>query len=187
MFPNAGWNREASWMLWILGIALVVSTLGYCVFVAIRLISRHTKFAAPPHLAQERTPKQRFAFGAIIILATSAFVASLLVLIEHKVRSSPVYQASVARAQGSSVVLEQLGSPVNVGWFVQGQLSESTDGSGSATLTIPLEGPKGGGKLRVRAARQARIWRFSILRFIPNGNSPAVDLLSGLPEAKRQP
>lgn len=112
----------------------------------------------------------------------AAFVALLLMYIEHEIRSSAVYQTSVATAQASPEVLGMLGRPVKAGWFVSGQITESTDGGGHAKLRIPLKGPKGSGTLSVEAGRQAGNWQFAILRLAPVGRNSTVDLLNEQPK-----
>ena len=119
--------------------------------------------------------------GLLGVLAMAAFVASLLLSIEHTFKSSTVYRISVETARASPEVLGMLGNPVDVRWFVSGELSESYNGAGSATLTIPLRGPRGGGRLYVQAGRQAGTWRFSVLQFQPDGHDSKVDLLDERP------
>jgi Cytochrome oxidase complex assembly protein 1 len=184
-FPNAPWNHAASWMLWILSIGLFFLTVGFCLLVAIRLVSRLVKPRVRLPLAEPQLPttasvdhwSRRLVLGFVITIAISAFLAFLLVFIEHEIKSSTVYQMSVTTARASPEILATLGSPIDVSWFVSGEVSQSTNGGGKATLTIPLKGPRGRGKLWVQAGRQAGTWRFSILQFRPDGHNSAVDLL----------
>ena len=187
-FPNAGWNHAVSEIVWVLSIGLVIATLGFCVLVVVRLFSRlarrlPSQTASPEPLGP--TPEhpqinwsRTFGIGSIVLLAAAVFVVVLLVLVEHQLKSSPVYLVSVQQAQGSAIVIAALGQPVVAGWFVSGQITESTDGSGQATLTIPLKGPKGDGRLRVEAGRQAGNWRLSSLQFVSGGHASTTDLLA---------
>jgi hypothetical protein len=115
-------------------------------------------------------------------LAISAFVVSLLTYVEHEFKSSTVYRSSIATARASPDILALLGSPIDARWFVSGEISQSTGGGGEATLTIPLKGPRGRGRLWVQAQRQAGTWRFSTLQFLPDGHSPTIDLLNDQPK-----
>ncbi len=189
-FPNAPWNHAASWVLWILSIGLFFLTLGFCLLLAIRLISRLTRrttrlpAAIPP--APITNPKlstsRILILGLIGALAISAFVVSLLTYVEHEFKSSTVYRSSIATARASPDILALLGSPIDARWFVSGEISQSTGGGGEATLTIPLKGPRGRGRLWVQAQRQAGTWRFSTLQFLPDGHSPTIDLLNDQPK-----
>jgi len=185
-FPNASWNHSASLALWWLSIIVLLATLGFCVLVAVRLVSRLVKGleAQPAGREQPPTAQSRgkwshmLAVGSVAILAIAVFVGTFLVVIEHQIKSSPVYHVSVAQAQESPKVVEALGQPVAAGWLVLGQLTESTNGVGHAELTIPLVGPKGRSKLLVEASRQAGVWRLSTLRFVSAGYNPATDILA---------
>jgi hypothetical protein len=187
-FPNAVWNHAAGWMLIVFVPVLIVSTLGFCALVTIRLISRVAKrptrlpVATPTvPITNPKVPRSHsLILGLIGALAIVAFVTSLLVYIEHEFKSSTVYRSSVATARASPEILAMLGSPIDASWFVSGEISQSTGGGGEATLTIPLRGPKGRGRLWVRAQRQAGTWRFSTLQFLPDGHSPTVNLLNDL-------
>jgi MFS family permease len=183
MFPNTPWNRAASWVLWVLSIALFFSTVAFCVVVAARLASRIGKRITQSPLGdvQQSTAcsekrKNRLVLGLLAVLGIGVFVVVLLAFIEHQIRTSPVYQASVAKARTSSQVVKVLGEPIKEGWFSSGELTQSTDGSGSATLMIPLSGPKGKGVLKVEAARLAGSWRFSTLQFSAAQQALTVDL-----------
>jgi hypothetical protein len=171
-FPNAAWNHAASWIVWVLSIGLVFSTIGFCLLVAIRLISRLTKPRGPLPIAvpQPANWSRLLLLGFMVVVALSVFLAFLLVSIEHEFKAT-LYETSVATARASPELLGMLGTPINVSWFVSGQISQSTNGGGKATLTIPLRGPRGLGRLWVQAQRQAGAWRFSTLQFLPDGQN----------------
>jgi len=184
MFPNAGWNHTASEVLWAFSIALVVATLGFCALIAIRLVSRLVRPLPPLHAETPRTAtyssrpwRRKVGLGLQAILAIAAFLVVLLIFVEYEIKSSQVYQRSCAEARSSAEVIEIVGQPISVGWFASGEITQSSNGTGQARLTIPLSGPKGKGVIKVEAGRVAGRWRFSILRFISPGGAPKVDLL----------
>lgn len=189
-FPNAVWNPAAGWILLAFVPALVAATLGYCVLIAIRLISRRLGRSTRLPVAQPTLPitnrrvpwQHSLILGLIGVLAASGFAASLMMSIEQEFKSSAVYRMSVATARASPEVLAKLGSPIDESWFVPGQLSQSTNGGGSAEMTIRLKGPRGRGRLWVQAQRQAGTWRFSALQFLQDGHSPTIDLLNDQPK-----
>ena len=188
-FPNAAWNRAAAGVLLVSLPVFIFLTLGFCALATIRLISRSARRSTQLPTAQplsritnSRVPRSHsIMLGLLGVLAMAAFVASLLLSIEHTFKSSTVYRISLATARASPEVLGMLGNPVDVRWFVSGELSESYNGAGSATLTIPLRGPRGRGRLYVQAGRQAGTWRFSVLQFQPDGHDSKVDLLDERP------
>lgn len=174
IFPNAAWNRSASWVLFALSIVLFVLTLGFCVAIVIRLISRlgnritRSNSGGPQGvtLRSERRPQRNWRMLALLaILGIGVFTAALLAFIEHQIEASPVYQASVAKARKSPHVINSLGEPISEGWFSSGELTQSSDGSGHAALMIPLSGPRGNGHLQVEATRKNGSWRLLTLQF----------------------
>lgn len=186
-FPKAGWNRYVTEIVWALSIALGSATLGFCLFLIIRLVSRlarqgplqGTSHQGCPTSNSQSKRSRGWIIGFVALFAAVVFIAALLGLIERQIKSSPVYEASVEQARGSGKVLETLGQPVVEGWFVSGELTESSDGGGHATLTIPLKGPKGKGTLRVAAGRRAGHWQLSTLQFVSAAYDSTTDLLVG--------
>jgi hypothetical protein len=184
MFPNAAWNRAASWTLWVFSIALFVSTFAFCVAVGIRLASRlmgrvtRSKAREEVRVSASSGKQQphRLVPTLMVVLGIGLFVAGLLVFIEHRIKTSPVYQTSVAKARTSSEVIKILGHPIHEGWFCSGEVTQSSNGSGHARLMIPLSGPNGKGTLEVEAIRLSGNWRFSTLQFSAAGHAPTVEL-----------
>jgi hypothetical protein len=184
MFPNAVWNRAASWTLWVFSVALFVSTFAFCVVVTIRLVSRvmrrytRSRVCEIPRVeaSSDKQQPRRLALILMVVLGIGVFVAGLLVFIEHGIKTSSVYQTSVAKARISSEVIKILGQPVHEGWFCSGELTQSSNGSGHARLNIPLSGPNGKGTLEVEASRLGGNWRFSTLQFSAAGHAPTVEL-----------
>ena len=111
-----------------------------------------------------------------LILLAVLGVGSILYLVFSMIRSSDVVQTAVAQAEASAVVTETLGSPLEVGLLVTGNISVSGP-SGRASLSIPLSGPNGKATLYVDANRTAGQWQPSslIIQFKEDGSR--VDLL----------
>lgn len=91
-----------------------------------------------------------------------AFVAVLVFVVFAAMKSSDVYKAAVARAKASPAVTQALGSPLQEGMFVSGSTNTS-GGSGSADLSIPVSGPKGKGTIYVTATKSGGEWIYSKL------------------------
>jgi len=182
-FPNASWNNLAGSAFLILCPALFAATLGFLAFLTIRPLVRLVKKHTPPvaesafPVTNPKVPLRRIlALGFLGLLAILAFIVPLMMSIEQQFKSSDPYRMSMAAARSSPDVLEKLGSPIDAGWLVSGEISVSTGGGGSATLTIPLRGPKSKGRLYVEAARQAGTWRISSLEFLPDRHAAPIDL-----------
>lgn len=98
-------------------------------------------------------------------------------------RSLPVYQDALAIAADDPDVGLALGRPVSDGWMVWGTVVTSDD-SGTADLSIPLDGPLGSGRLELVAVRSGADWTYQELRVEVSGSDEVIDLLRQINEAK---
>jgi hypothetical protein len=109
----------------------------------------------------------------LFVLAIAALVFGVFGLMKQ----STVYTQAVAEARAHPAVAEAMGSPIEEGTFVSGNFEESGP-SGSASLSIPLSGPKGDGTLYVEAKKSAGQWTFSTL-VLQAPDASRIDLLAG--------
>lgn len=110
---------------------------------------------------------------AVPIIAASALFAVILTFsIMLILRSSAAYRAGVERASRSREVVALVGEPVRPGWMVRGGLR---GGGRRASLHARLSGPRGSGRLEIRAVRSGEELRFDVLKFHSRGQ--VVDLL----------
>ena len=120
--------------------------------------------------------------GAMLAAAV-AFVGVVLFAVMTTIRHSDPYAAAVSQARASAAVRHALGVPIREGWFVAGNVNVQLGGSGTASLSIPLSGPKGRGTLYVQATKSAGQWRFSQLVLALKGSDEELDLLDDHPRA----
>jgi hypothetical protein len=88
--------------------------------------------------------------GGIILIVVAAFAM---------MRSSGACEEAVSRAESSPAVVQALGTPLEVGWFVIGTLNPGE----SAEITIPVTGPRGKARIDVVASKATGTWVFSTL------------------------
>jgi len=127
----------------------------------------------------------KWAVPTFVLVTIGVFVWALVGFVMGAFRSSYVYQEALARARAHPAVVEQLGTPIEPGRFVSGNLSVS-GANGEADLAIPLSGPKGRGTLYARAMKPAGEWRFSMLLFAPENRQQRIDLLEEQPAEEPQ-
>jgi len=113
------------------------------------------------------------AMGLCIVL----FAGGIVTAVFGALRSSDVYTEALAAAQESEEVIDTLGEPVEAGWLISGSI-ETSGGSGSADLSIPISGTDGSGDLIAVARREAGQWEFSRL-YVEVDNGPRLNLLRG--------
>lgn len=105
-----------------------------------------------------------------------AVIFGFISLLFGVMKSTDVFQQAVTRAHRDPTVIAALGEPISEGRFVTGGI-KLENASGSASLTIPLSGPKGAGKLYVEATKLAGAWQFQHLVFEDAQNHQRTDLV----------
>ncbi|WP_274378603.1 cytochrome c oxidase assembly factor 1 family protein [Stigmatella aurantiaca] len=100
-----------------------------------------------------------------------AFVAYF---VTSTIKSTDAYQQAVALVTANPEVQEALGTPIDFGW-PRGSVN-TTNGEGRASISVPLEGPKASGTMRVEALAEGETWTLDLLQVEVPGR-PAIDLL----------
>jgi Cytochrome oxidase complex assembly protein 1 len=132
----------------------------------------------------ERHPLWKIPLGCLTLaLLMAALGAVTIMVISTSFRASDVYKQAISQAAGNARVREQIGEPIEVGWFIFGELKYSGAG-GYASFTIPIAGPRGKGRIQV-VANKNEVWRFTCLRVFVDGQPQAIDLLSVQPPPER--
>lgn len=96
-------------------------------------------------------------------------------------KSSQPCKEAFAKAVASPQVQAELGTPIHEGLFVSGNISTATStgshgASGSATMSIPISGPKASGTLSLEATQSAGVWTYSTLEVAIDGKSEKINL-----------
>lgn len=86
--------------------------------------------------------------GSLAILGGLLFAAVFGVF--SLLKSSAPYQHAVSAAIANPQVQSALGNPITDGWLMSGNICTTND-SGTASLAIPISGPKGEATIRVLA------------------------------------
>lgn len=112
---------------------------------------------------------------ALFIAAVVAFVLFIVFVVFAAIRSADPYKDGVARARADARVQEALGRPVEAGWLVGGSI-HTENRSGDCDVTIPLNGSKQNGVLRVVGTKDAGRWTYTKMEVTP-ASGPPIDLL----------
>lgn len=113
-------------------------------------------------------------FGAA---AFAGVIALIVFVVFESMRSSDAYTTAMQRTREHLQVTEALGTPIEPGWYVSGQINVS-GASGEASLQIPISGPKGEADLYVEAKKSAGRWTYSTLIVDIDGQDEPIDLLA---------
>jgi hypothetical protein len=109
----------------------------------------------------------------LVLLA--AFVAFIVFVVAGVLKQSDPYKNAVARAKADSRVTSALGTPINEGWFVSGNVHTNL-GSGDANLTIHISGPNGKGTITAVATKFSGEWTYSKLEVKIESSGETIDL-----------
>jgi hypothetical protein len=112
-----------------------------------------------------------------LLLLAGLFVVFLVTAVSVIMRSSDAYQLALNRAEHDPTLTAELGAPLHPGWLTTGEVSVHGP-EGEASLVIPISGPRGSGKLNVRAHKSTGSWSFSELHVDVAGRSTPINLLS---------
>jgi Cytochrome oxidase complex assembly protein 1 len=96
-------------------------------------------------------------------LSTVCCVGTGVLGIFSLMKSSPVFRDSLAMVQENPDAREYLGEPIQAGWLVSGEISETPSG-GTAEISYPVSGPRGSGTVYVTAKKAEGEW--IILRLV---------------------
>lgn len=141
-----------------------------------------------PPPAPQRAPRRRgwlarAGFGTLR-LALIGFLRLILSVVFRGFKSSGAYREAIARATSHPEVRRELGSPIQPGWWVTGNLSVSGQ-EGQARFATPLHGPRGRALLKVQARKIQNRWQFDLLEVAVDGSSRPIRLLEpGVVEAE---
>jgi hypothetical protein len=108
------------------------------------------------------------------------FIVGIMCLVFGVIKSSDVYKDAVARAQAYPSVREALGTPIEEGMFISGNINVSGP-SGEANLSIPISGPDGEGTIYVVATKSVGQWTFSTLVVEIKDTKQRINLLEKKP------
>lgn len=99
--------------------------------------------------------------GGIVTLVL-LFVVAIVGVVLWVMRQSDVNRLAMEKVRQNPAVVERLGTPIEMGWMISGSISTAGD-SGSAEVTIPIHGPKGGADMYVSARKAMGNWSFTDL------------------------
>jgi hypothetical protein len=118
----------------------------------------------------------------IILLAVAVYVFGIVNLVFMVLRLSVPYKYAVQVATQDARVQSILGAPVKPGWAVSGRVRNYRH-SGTARLSIPLQGSMAKGKLYVAATKTAGNWSYQRLELNVDSGREIVDLSTAVPQS----
>ena len=121
-----------------------------------------------------------------LLLVVGGCIAGLVGFVFSLIKSSDAYKDALAAAQASPAVQKALGTPIEAGLLVMGNIHVSGT-SGNADLTIPISGPKGEATIYAVATKSAGKWTFDRLEVAIEDSDERLDLLKEAKKKERSP
>lgn len=106
-----------------------------------------------------------------------AFGVAIFSFVFKVLGDSEAAQATLREAQASTVLIEEIGEPMRIGWLVVENVNVSND-TGDADVVVPIEGPKGTVSVHTVGTREGGVWRFEEMTATIQGGGTTVDLLA---------
>lgn len=105
------------------------------------------------------------------VVGCVGLVAVGSILLINQIKSSDVYQEAIQLTKANAAVAAAIGEPMTerLPTTFKYNLNNTT---GTAQLTIPVDGPKGFGVIFLDAVRANGAWTYNRLEFQPSGGAP---------------
>lgn len=129
-------------------------------------------------MPKQQTNVAAWVIGMVVVgvIGIVSFIVSLLLVIFGAMRSSEPYKEALKRAKADPRVIAALGSPIQPGLLVNGNLETKND-DGVADLDFTLKGPKGKADVNVAGTKTRGRWYYTRIIVTPP-SGPEIDLLS---------
>jgi hypothetical protein len=115
------------------------------------------------------------SLGSIVVFFS--FIMLIVTFVFGLMKSCDAYKGALAMAQNNPYVQEALGSPIEDGLLVMGNITVNGS-SGHADLSIPVSGPHGRGRIFVLATKSAGQWTFQTLVVDIETTNERIDLIA---------
>ena len=112
----------------------------------------------------------------VIFVLPLTMCGGMIYLVMSTLKNSEVARESVGRAQSNPVLMEKLGTPIQMGVWIGGSV-DTTSAGGRANLVIPISGPRGKGTLMVFARKADGEWHYLTMYVMIQGGG-MVNLLN---------
>jgi cytochrome oxidase complex assembly protein 1 len=110
--------------------------------------------SAPP---PNKTSKLGCVACLVLLLLAGLGCGGITLGVFEAIKASIPYKDGLARVQADPRAREALGEPIRAGWWVNGAVQDKGN-HGTATLLIPVEGPRGKATLDLASSKSQGLW-----------------------------
>ena len=120
--------------------------------------------------------------GALVLTLVgllSVFGVAVFGFAFNVLRDSEAAQAALRESQASTTLIEEIGEPMKMGWFLEGGVNvDAANNSGDADILVPIKGPKGTASVHAIGIREGGVWTMQEMTATVEGTGNTVDLLA---------
>jgi hypothetical protein len=98
----------------------------------------------------------------LLVVLAVGFVVGIFAVVMGSMKASGAYQQALKRVRSDPAVVQAIGRPVRPGRTVWGNINVSGP-NGSASMSFPVSGPKGEGRVFVDATKTGGVWTLDSL------------------------
>jgi hypothetical protein len=177
------WNWGAFLLNWIWGIgnSVFIALLMFVPLVNIVMIfvlgARGSRWAWRNRAWRDaehfRSVQRKWAIAGVIIWTCMIALISAFPMI---MKSSDAYTMTMDAIRNDTAVEEALGSDIEAGFWVNGNISIEGGGTGTAYLNFSITGSKGSGRAISHSVRINGIWEIRVLVVYPEGTTVPIVL-----------
>ena len=190
MAPDiGGWNWGAFLLNWIWGVcnATPIALLTFVPLVGFAMpfvlgvkgngwAWRNKRWDSVAHF---KRVQRKWAIAGVVVWACGIGLFSLIFVGAFSLlNNSEAYKLGVAQLQASPLAINAFGTPITAGRTSSGSITTKDD-SGTASLTIPVSGPKASGTAVIEAVKKNGVWSLTGLSFKLDGSDSAIVILGG--------
>jgi hypothetical protein len=168
------WNWGAFLLNWIWGIgnSVFIALLALIPLVNIVMIfvlgARGSRWAwrnrAWRDVEHFRSVQRKWAIAGVIVwIVFFALGAAAIGTVPMMLKNSDAYAMTMQEVRGNADVVAALGDNIESGFWVNGSINIQFDGTGQASLSIPLQGSKASGTAVSHAVRNNGVWQLRLL------------------------
>ena len=134
--------------------------------------------AAPRPSWWSRNWKWFLPVGCLLpMLICGGIIAAIVFGVMGALKSAEPYVKSIEMVQNDPAAQAALGSPINAGFTISGEISVS-NGDGDCDISYPVTGPNGTGTVAVEATRVAGVWSYDLVTLTIDATGEQIDLLA---------
>ncbi len=181
------WNWGAFLLNWIWGIgnSVFIALLMFIPLVNLVMIfvlgARGSRWAWRNRAWRDsehfRSTQRKWAIAGVIIwIAAIGLGGGIVAGLPAIMKSSDAYAMTMAAVRNDSAVEGALGSDIESGFWINGNVNVQSGGTGSAYLNFSLTGSKGSGRAISHSKRINSIWDLRVLVVYPEGTTVPIVL-----------